>query len=94
MESDPIEEGDDDDDIEMLEEYSEEGDSEGEKEERGAVEVIDVDATSSEDGESIPPFGDEAEVSRGISEWPIGIVLTPHCLRVVLKASVSIPTLC
>ncbi|PSR72486.1 hypothetical protein PHLCEN_2v11646, partial [Hermanssonia centrifuga] len=61
LESDPIEEGDDDDDIEMLEEYSEEGDSEGEKEERGAVEVIDVDATSSEDGESIPPFGDEAE---------------------------------
>ncbi|PSR74954.1 hypothetical protein PHLCEN_2v9429, partial [Hermanssonia centrifuga] len=63
LESDPIEEGDDDNDVEMLEEYSEEGDSEGEKEERGAVEVIDVDAfpTSSEDGESIPPFGDEAE---------------------------------
>ncbi|PSR92367.1 hypothetical protein PHLCEN_2v4725 [Hermanssonia centrifuga] len=59
-ESDPIE--DDDEDIAMGEAYFEEGASEGEKEEGGEIEVIDVDAfpSSSEDGDVLP-FGDGAE---------------------------------
>ncbi len=76
-ESDPIE--DDDEDIAMGEAYFEEGASEGEKEEGGEIEVIDVDAfpSSSEDGDVLP-FGDGAEVSCCFYELSIDTYLACH----------------